>query len=71
MAIVVGDQNATKQFLNYALPISRTDFQTGARLGVKHFRLRQPFRTAEIDEGDSLGRTVQGAANGSENILQG
>ncbi len=70
MAIVVGDTTTKNQFLNYALPITRTDFSTGERLGVKHFKLRTPFKAAVIEPGDSFGRVIQGAANGSESILQ-
>lgn len=69
MAIVNGDQGSKKKFLNYALPITRIDFLTGHRLAVKHFKLRMPFRRVAIGETEGLGRTVQGAADGSENTL--
>ena len=70
MAIIIGDQDTKKQFAIYALPITRTDFKTGERLGVKHFKLQKPFHQLAIEGGDSLGRVVQGAANGSESIIQ-
>ena len=70
MALIIGDQDAKKQFANYALPITRTDFKTGERVGVKHFKLRKPFHAAPIEGGASLGRVIQGAANGSESIIQ-
>ena len=70
MAIVVGDREAKKQFLNYALPINRRDLKTGGRLGIKHFKLRRPFSSFGIEESAKMGRVIQGAANGSESILQ-
>ncbi len=71
MAIVSGDREGDRNFLNYALNITRKDLQTGERLAVRHFMLTKPFFMVAIDPGQSLGRAIQGAADGSEERLQG
>ncbi len=70
MAIVAGDQTAPKNFLNYALRITRKDLATGERLAVQHLKLTAPFRQGPMDPGRELGRVIQGAADGSEGSLQ-
>lgn len=69
MSIVVKDEGS-KNFLNYALAITRKDLQTGERLGVLHFKLTRPFMPAPTTGDQDLGRVIQGAAGGSEAILQ-
>ena len=70
MPIVSGDTSQLKNFLNYALSITRKDLQTGERLGVLHLKLTRPFKHVPIESSESLGRVIQGAAGGSEAILQ-
>ena len=69
MAIII-EEGTKKNFVNYALPINRVDLETGERLEAQHFRLRYPFKRTPVDASVGLGRTIQGAANGSEAILQ-
>lgn len=71
MPTIFGDIDGTKQFINYVVPIVRTDHKTGIRLGVKNFRLRKPFSFSPIEETAPLDRSIEGAANGSESIIQG
>lgn len=69
MAIVVGDRDAPQNFLNYALQTTRKDLMTGERLGVQHFKLTKPFAIGSLDPTTSLGRVIEGAADGSETRL--
>lgn len=69
MSIIAGDQDARKNFLNYALSITRIDLASGERLAVEHLRLRSPFKIFPIDPSGRLGRVIQGAADGSESTL--
>ena len=71
MAIVSGDRTAERNYVTYALGITRIDMATGQRLGVQYLMLRKPFAPATINPGQSLGRVIQGAADGSEGTLQG
>lgn len=69
MAVIAGDQTAPRNFLNYALRVTRKDLMTGQRLGVQHLKLMSPFKQAPIDPGQGFGRVIQGAADGSEGTL--
>ena len=69
MAIVVGDRDAPQNFLNYALQITRKNLTTGERLEVEHFKLTKPFVMGPLSSTASLGRVIQGAADGSEATL--
>ncbi len=71
MAIISGDINQEKRFVTYALGITRIDLESGERLGVKHMKLRYPFKRTSVDPGSGHGSPIQGAANGSESIIQG
>lgn len=70
MSIVIGDQDEPKNFLNYALQATRKNLTTGDRLGVEHFKLTKPFVIGSLSPSTPLGRVIQGAADGSEAILQ-
>jgi hypothetical protein len=60
----------TKQFQNYVIRVTRTDWKTGELLNAKGFRLSKPFRPRLTEVQTSLSPIdIQGAANGSEGTL--
>lgn len=69
MAIIAGDQDARKTFLNYALRITRVDLQSGQRLAVEHLKLTSPFKQTPLDPAGRFGSVIQGAADGGEATL--